>query len=170
MKLKTLTALLALAAVSTLNSQLSTVHAQGSLTPPTGAPAPVMKSLDQIEARTPVNTLTGNNTALYAITNSGSYYLTAPVFGGSNVKIGIFINANDVTLDLNGFSVAYTNNASVSAYPAIEIATSRTNITILNGNLAGFASGIDCEGSAFNVRITSIAIALPAALSVAPVP
>jgi len=47
-------AFLTLALLSTLNPQLSTVFAQGSLTPP-GAPAPMMKSLDQIEARTPID-------------------------------------------------------------------------------------------------------------------
>ncbi len=31
------------------------LHAQGSLTPPPGPPAPVMKTLDQVEARTPLN-------------------------------------------------------------------------------------------------------------------
>ena len=45
---------LVLLLLSALNSQLSTAHAQGSLTPP-GAPAPSMKSLDQIEARTPID-------------------------------------------------------------------------------------------------------------------
>ena len=42
---------LLLAAV--FNASLSTVFAQGSLTPP-GAPAPTMKTLAQIEPRTPI--------------------------------------------------------------------------------------------------------------------
>ena len=49
--MKRLLKLAALALLSTLNSQLSTCLAQGSLTPP-GAPAPTMKSLAQIEPRT----------------------------------------------------------------------------------------------------------------------
>ena len=40
--------LVSLALLSTLNLQLSTVFAQGSLTPP-GPPAPVMVTLSQIE-------------------------------------------------------------------------------------------------------------------------
>ncbi len=42
---------------------------QGSLTPP-GAPAPTMRSLDQIEPRTPISTLP------FTITTGGHYYLT----------------------------------------------------------------------------------------------
>jgi hypothetical protein len=47
---------LALLALSILNSQFPTCFAQGSLTPP-GAPAPMMKSLDQIEPRTAITNL-----------------------------------------------------------------------------------------------------------------
>ena len=45
------------------------VAAQGSLTPP-GAPAETMKTLEQVEPRTPVSSLP------FTITQSGSYYLT----------------------------------------------------------------------------------------------
>src|SRR5438094_2967891 len=55
--------------LSTLNYQPSTLFAQGSLTPP-GAPAPTMKSLDQIEARTAISS------APFTINQPGSYYLT----------------------------------------------------------------------------------------------
>jgi hypothetical protein len=41
--------------------------AQGSLTPPPGAPAPTMKTLDQIEARTPISS------APFTISAPGSY-------------------------------------------------------------------------------------------------
>src|ERR1035441_10554007 len=86
-----LSATLTLVLLSTLNPQLSTVFAQGSLTPP-GAPAPTMKSLDQIEARTPISSLP------YTISMPGSYYLTSSF----NVNSGsaITITASKVTLDL----------------------------------------------------------------------
>ena len=43
----------ALALLSSFILHPSSLLAQGSLTPP-GAPAPTMKTLDQIEARTPI--------------------------------------------------------------------------------------------------------------------
>ena len=87
---------LALLALATLNTQLSTVFAQGTLTPP-GAPAPTMKSLDQIQARTPISSLP------FTITNSGAYYLTGSLSFASNAN-AITILANE-TIDLNGFTL-----------------------------------------------------------------
>src|SRR5262249_30290848 len=77
----------------------SLVISQGPLTPP-GAPAPTMKTLDQIEARTPISS------APFTITNSGSYYLTTNL----SVSTGnaITIATNGVTLDLNGFTISST--------------------------------------------------------------
>jgi hypothetical protein len=78
---------------------------QGSLTPP-GAPAPMFKTLDQVEPRTPVPgpMVPGDATAVVRISQPGSYFLISDVVGisGSN---GIEIVASDVTLDLNGFTV-----------------------------------------------------------------
>jgi hypothetical protein len=89
-KSKCLAATLALAVLSTLNSQISTLHAQGALTPP-GAPAPTMKTLAQIEPRMPISSLT------YIISAPGSYYLTTNLtcIGGS--ANGINISSSDVT-------------------------------------------------------------------------
>jgi hypothetical protein len=80
------------------------LHAQGSLTPPPGPPEPVMKTLDQVEARRPVNTLPGDANAVHVISVPGSYYFTGPV-GGHGSKAGIRIDTFDVTLDLNGYAL-----------------------------------------------------------------
>ena len=70
----------AIAAALLLTATLN-LHAQGSLTPPPGAPAPVMKTLDQVEPRTQVTQTTcpGNASAVHVISAPGSYYLTANV-------------------------------------------------------------------------------------------
>ena len=90
--------------LSTLNSQLSTAFGQGALTPP-GAPAPTMRSLDQIYDRTDARTALTNSEAV-TISQPGSYYLTTNI----TVRSGdaITIATNGVTLDLNGFTISST--------------------------------------------------------------
>ena len=64
-----------------------------------------MKSLDQLEPRTPIGAV-GESTATIAINQPGSYVLMG------NLKVtdgdGIMINADNVTLDLNGFTISST--------------------------------------------------------------
>jgi hypothetical protein len=126
---------LALLAISILNPHFCTAFAQGALTPP-GAPAPTMKSLDQIEARTPIT----NTASLKTLSQPGSYYLT----GNLTVSTGdgINITANNVTLDLNGFTIASTF-ASASGF-GIKIASGLSDITIVNGHILG---GVTNNGS-----------------------
>jgi hypothetical protein len=103
----------------------SFVRAQGSLTPP-GAPAPTMKTLAQIEARTPIAS------APFTIASSGSYYLTTNL----TVSAGnaITINANNVRLDLNGFTISSTENpATLGCGILLGGNGAVTNITIVNG-------------------------------------
>lgn len=113
---------------------------QGSLTPP-GAPAPSMKSLDQIESRTPV---AGGTTAV-TISASGSYYLT----GNLTVDSGdaITITAANVTLDLRGFTISTTS--ATPAGSAVRIGARR--VTVGNGNVsgAGTVSGATFNGGGF---------------------
>jgi parallel beta-helix repeat protein len=134
--------LLLLGLIAFLTLKSSTALAQGSLVPP-GAPAPTMKSLDQVEARTPVDAVhtPGGATDEFIISQPGSYYLTTNIVGVSS-KRGINISNSDVTLDLNGFALQGTP----SAQDAIFVNNTFTNITIRNGKINGWttAFGIRC--------------------------
>lgn len=125
--------------LSIINSQLSTVFAQGSLTPP-GAPAPTMKTLDQIESRTPISALP------YTISMPGSYYVTTNLLVA--VNNGIVIAANNVTLDLNGFTISSVQNPATIG-KAIALGSGSgpvANITIRNGFITG---GVTNNGATF---------------------
>lgn len=124
---------------------------QGSLTPP-GAPAPTMKTLDQLEPRTPVDAAhtPGNFLAQYIISQPGSYYLTTNIVG-VNGKRAIQINTNCVTLDLKGFCLS---SGSGNGSDAIYFPSIATNIIIRDGIITSWpiGAGINyslCQGGVF---------------------
>ncbi len=102
---------------------------QGSLTPP-GAPGPTMKTLAQIEPRTPISSVP------YSITNAGSYYLTTNLTG----TYGITISSGNVNLDLNGFTLQGAPGGSSGIF----ISGSYNNIAVRNGTITGWQGcGVD---------------------------
>jgi hypothetical protein len=151
-----------LAMLSTL-LQPSTASAQGSLTP-TGAPAPTMMTLSQIEPRTPISS------APFVISTSGSYYLTTNL----NVTSGnaITINANQVTLDLNGFTISSVEASPTGVGILLASPAGSSDITIRNGHITGsvtnngdiysghgFVSGISYTTNApNNVRVSDVSV------------
>jgi len=102
---------------------------QGTLTPP-GAPAPTMKTLDEIhatieltESRTPISQ------AGTTIDTSGSYYLTTNLVPSGSAS-GLSISADNVTVDLNGFSIM-----AATAISSGIILNNHNNILIRNGTI-----------------------------------
>ena len=117
---------------------------QGSLTPP-GAPAPTMKRLDEVEPRTnlqatpaPAGVDPTNPNYHFVINQPGSYYLSANL--GVTKTSGIQINAEGVTLDLNGFQIS---RVSGSGGDGIQVSADAHRLTLFNGSIKGFALGIN---------------------------
>lgn len=139
MKLKIPILIAAIALLLTLNPQLSTCFAQGSLTPP-GPPGPTMLSLSQVQPRIPIP---GGNSTFF-IGQPGSYYLTSDIIITNDSTAGLYIDASNVTVDLEGYSIIGTkalpqNTVGIGA----NFVSPPSNLTIRNGRIAGFLIGIE---------------------------
>ena len=110
----------------------TSVFPQGSLTPP-GAPAPLMKSLDQIEPRTDLKTLSGDATAVVVISNPGSYYLSSNLAGAAGKDTIRVTSTATVTIDLNGFALTGTGSGRSAIFTT-------DAVTIRNGTINATAS------------------------------
>ena len=117
--------------------------AQGSLTPPS-PPSIIFKTLQQIEPRTdlqatpaPAGVDSGNANYHFIINQPGSYYLSANL--GVTKANGIQIDAEGVTLDLNGFEIS---RASGAGGHGVEIKVTAHRASVRNGSLKGFSYGV----------------------------
>jgi parallel beta-helix repeat protein len=104
------------------------VWGQGSLTP-TGAPAAVMKTLDQVEPRKPVS-----NSQNTSISKAGSYYLT------ENITNGISIEGDNIVLDLMGYSCSKQSGAVIRIYNWADHITVKNGILLPGSDAYGIQS------------------------------
>lgn len=124
--------------------------AAGPLDPPAGPVTPTGATVQQIkdavdaaradvsalrvDPRIDVNALPSISTGLHGISAPGSYVLTANITAGGSEFTGIFITADNVTIDLNGFTIS---GDGASGY-GIVLSNTRRNVTIRNGVIRNF--------------------------------
>lgn len=109
-----------------------------------------MKTLDQLETRVPIPKSPQPSIAgpHFTITQPGSYYLSGNVDVASGN--GINIEADDVTLDLNGYTIS-SNAATAGAY-GISLNGGRKRVSISNGHIrsgASFTGNVISSGPGF---------------------
>ncbi len=141
-KPKIVVTLIVLAAFSFVSP---TVYA-GDLEPPAPPTSGTMKTLDEVEPRIPISHADIPKT----INTRGSYYLTEDINAATTA---ITVAADDVTIDLSGFTIAGPDSGS---YSGIYI-NGRSNVEIRNGTVRDFYYGIiEVNSSGQDHRIIDI--------------
>lgn len=124
----------------------------GDLTAPNGPIVPTMKTLEQIEPRTPVQDLPGDVEAVHVISEPGSYYLLGDIVGGLNLN-GIEVRASGVTIDLNGYTLDGGGAGSLNGIAFIDPEVGVFGgIQIKNGEIRSWGkSGVDLGTARSNI-------------------
>lgn len=122
----------------------------GDLNPPAAPGAGgTMKPLDQVEPRIAIPGSASPVTVL-TINQSGSYYLTGDRHCSGT---GIIVNADNVTLDLMGYSLIGSGSGT---YNGIKM-NGRSNIEIRSGTIRAFNTGIyEDDDTGLNFRILEV--------------
>lgn len=115
----------------------------GPLNPPAGAVSPTGRTTDEIYDKIP-NGIDGRipiaaSSAPVTISAPGSYILTGNVSVAANLT-GITVAADNVTLDLNGYSVIGVPGSTSGI--GVILATSQRRFVLRNGTISGFNTGV----------------------------
>ncbi len=116
-----------------------------------GAPVSTMRTLAEVEPRTPILSLP------ITITTPGSYYLTGNLTGTTVNGDGIIIDTNEVSIDLNGYTLDGSTEANDDG---IYVLGNQQNIYIHNGTVSGWGgdgiNALNADNSIFeNLSISN---------------
>jgi parallel beta-helix repeat protein len=117
-----------------LVASLAGVVQGGPLDPP-GPIGSTMKTLEEVEPRTPISSLP------YTISTPGAYYFTDNLTCSGCGSVAITISADNVDLDLNGFTMACATGVCTSTEGILTTPTPKI-IRIHNGTIRAFRNGI----------------------------
>ena len=128
---------------------ICTVYA-GDLNPSAPPTAGTMKTLDEVQPAEPID----SDDMPMTISESGSYYFTENIHLPAAIT-AITIEANDVTLDMKGFTLSGPGGGSGAGAGIHASDASLTNIVIANGTVRDFRwYGVKLEGT--DHRVTAI--------------
>ncbi len=126
----------------------------GPINPPPGAVSSSLKTLFEVEPRTPISSTTtpGDADSMFRIDKPGSYYLLDDL-AGVNAKHAIEIASSGVTLDLGGFDLV----GIAGSLDGVSVtATTPRHIVVRNGSVREWGGdGIDL-GTAEYCRVERI--------------
>ncbi|GAB4550155.1 MAG: hypothetical protein Tsb0013_11770 [Phycisphaerales bacterium] len=127
---------------------------QAKLQPPTGGIGGTMKTLDEIEPRTPISDrfLDTQAGATFVIDQPGSYYLPGDLFVGTN-QIGVKVMAAPVTIDLMGHTIDGMNLSN----DLIHVDPLADRVVIKNGTLRRSGErGIDSYADTVHIEMVEV--------------
>lgn len=106
----------------------------GTLTPPSGPVRATMKALDEIDSSKPIKELP------FVISSSGNYKVVGNL---SSTGEGIVVNASNVTIDLDGYTLQGAPGVNTNG---IFINATSQNVKVKNGRLSGWGgNGLRCN-------------------------
>ncbi len=122
---------------------MAAIARAGPLNPPAGAVAPTGRTTDEIYNKIPTG-IDGRiaiaaSSSPVTISAPGSYILTGNVSVAANAT-GITVSADNVTLDLNGYTVSSAPGATAGI--GVILSSNFRRFVLRNGTIHGFNSGV----------------------------